>query len=184
MKLNGFEQCLYIVKNRNNGYENRRTLTKPPTSLDSIIARLKGIAQAVKDKVLLEVDFDPQSLECRRCEYKQLCVPAPKALTPIEEASLSAATADWRHGKQLVSKGQELIDRAKEVFETHTKATNILKWRHSGLAIQLVHYKESTMYPKAKLLKVFTEEQLEPCAEVKEAYDQLRVTDLETNGGV
>ena len=175
MEATGLKECLYIVKNRSSGYEDRRVLTKQPTSIDGIIAKLLKVTWA---EGLYPANFDPQSIECRRCNYKHLCVPEVKELTPVAEAGLSAAAKDWRTGKQLVVEGQELVDKAREVFEDHTKATNTPKWQHSGLAIQLVRYNEQKTYPKANLLKVFTEEQLEPASKIKEAYDQLRIDDL------
>jgi len=191
MEATGLRECLYIVKNRSSGYEDRKIITSP-TSFDAIIKGLETITVFAQSGQDLDSElgkklgnFDPQSLECRRCDYKHLCVPEVKELTPIEEAGLSAVAKDWRQGKQLVSEGQELVDKAREVLEAHTRATNILKWRHSGLVIQLIHYKEFKTYPKAKLLKVFTEEQLESASDTKEAYDQLRIDDLlkETSNG-
>lgn len=180
----GLPTALYIVKNRSSGYQNRQTyfMSSLVATYNDTIAKLTRVAQATE---LLEANFDPQSIECRRCEYKHLCVPEARELTPIEDTGLSAAADDWRNGKRLVSEGQELINKAKEIFEEHTRATNILRWQHSGLAIQLVHYKESKQYPKANLLKVFTEQQLEPCIEIKEAFDQLRISDItkEANDG-
>jgi len=97
---------------------------------------------------------------------------------PIEEIGLNAAAEDWRKGKELVTQGQELINKAKEVFEDHTRVTGIDKWRWAELAIALIHVKETLAYPKKKLLEVFTEEQLEPASEIKLPYEYIRVEDL------
>jgi len=184
MGATGLTDALYLVKNRSSGYIDRRELIEAPFELVDIIDELEQIEVSVAKGKLHDVQFDPQHLQCRRCEYKHLCIPEPKELTPIEDSKLALATSEWRQGKLLVEQGQKLIDSAKDIMETHTRATNILKWQHSNLAIQLVHYRETKTYPKANLLKVFTEEQLEPASEVKEAYDQLRITDLEENNSV
>jgi len=179
MEATGLKECLYIVKNRNNGYEDRRILTEKPCELPDI--KLGLVVNYINNKILAPADFDPQSLECRRCEYRHLCLPEPRELTPVEQAGLNSAADKWRQGKQLVSEGQVLIDQAKEVFEDHTIATGIYKWQHQGLAIQLVHYRETKTYPKSKLLSIFTELELEPASEVKEAYNSLRITDMEAS---
>ena len=179
MEATGLKECLYIVKNRNNGYEDRRILTEKPCELPDI--KLGLVVNYINNKMLAPADFDPQSLECRRCEYRHLCLPEPRELTPVEQAGLNSAADKWRRGKQLVSEGQVLIDQAKEVFEDHTIATGIYKWQHQGLAIQLVHYRETKTYPKSKLLSIFTELELEPASEVKGAYDSLRITDMEAS---
>jgi len=181
MEATGLNECLYIVKNRSSGYEDRQVLTEKPSHMTEIIGKFTDVVNHIMGKQLCEGNFDPQSIECRRCEYKKLCIPEPKELTPVEEIVLNVASDDWRHGRELVTEGQKMIDRAKVAFEQHTRATNQPKWSFNKLAIQLVHYKESVTYPKKKLLATFTEEQLEPASQVKDAYDQLRITDLEKN---
>lgn len=187
MEATGLNECLYIVKNRSSGYEDRRIITEQPSNFDAIIGKLADVVQDISNSrpafQLSYAEFDPQSIECRRCEYRKLCIPEPKELTPIDELNLSNAVRDWRDGKDLVAQGQRLIDNAKDTFNDHTRATNIFKWSFNKLAIQLVHYNESVTYLKAKLLKEFTEEQLEPASQVKEAFDQLRITDLEKDNG-
>jgi len=179
MEATGLDECLYIVKNRSSGYEDRQVLTKKPLQMEKIVNDLAFTVNYVKDEELAPADFAPQSIECRRCEYKKLCLPEPKELTPLEQAELEAVCILWRKAKQEMEVAQGRMDEAKTTFRQHTEATGIDKWSFNNLAIQLVHYKESVTYPKKKLLEVFTEEQLKPASQVKEAYDQLRITDLE-----
>lgn len=179
MEATGLEECLYIVKNRSSGYEDKRVLTGKPSHMTVIIGHLTEVVSRTLVNELVPKEFDPQSIECRRCEYKKLCIPEPKELTSVEKTELAISADNWRKGKALIGEGQLLVDLAKNVFEQHTRATNIFKWSFNKLAIQLVHYSESLTYPKSKLLQTFTEEQLKPASQVKEAFDQLRITDLE-----
>ena len=179
METTGLEECLYIVKNRSSGYEDRQVLTRKPIHMTEIIGHLTDVTNHVLSNQSVPREFDPQSLECRRCEYKQLCVPEARELMPIEEAGLTAAAGMWRQGKQLVAEGRELVDKAREVFEDHTMATNIYKWQHSGLAIQMIHTKRES-YEKKELLKFFRPEELEPALKVTE-YNQLRINDLKAD---
>lgn len=180
MEATGLKQCLYIVKNRNSGYIDRQLLTSTPNSIVSIEYKLQQVVKTVRENRLQEAIFDPQSLECRRCRYKEYCIPEPKELSPLQEAELTSAAALWREGKAKMDDGQSLVDAAREVFEQHTKATNVLKWRHSGLAIQLIHSRRES-YEKKELLNLFTIQQLLPALKITE-YDQLRITDLEKEG--
>jgi len=181
MEATRLDECLYIVKNRSSGYEDRQVLTEPPSDFSSVISKLDWIEECIDGKHLAEADFDPQSIECRRCEYKQLCIPEPKELTALEGQALLDITNNWRIGRDLVDRGQKILNEAREALEQHTRATNQTKWSFNKLAIQLVHYKEQVTYPKKKLLEVFTEEQLKPASSTKEAFDQLRITDMEKN---
>lgn len=179
MEATGLNECLYIVKNRSSGYEDRRVLTEKPSKMFDIVLNLTDAFESAKNEELVKRDFDSQSIECRRCEYKKLCIPEPKELTPIEKDKLEAIIAKYRAGKSLEATAKEIISETREALEQHTKATGVDKWSLNELAIQLVHYNESVTYPKVKLLKAFTEEQLEPASQVKEAFDSLRITDLE-----
>lgn len=181
MEATELKECLYIVKNRSSGYEDRQVLTSTPDSMVVIEYKFQQVVEAVQLSKLCQVDLDLDSIECQRCDYKYLCVPEVKELTPLEKADLDFAAKEWRRGKAITEKGQAMIDNAREIFDQHTRATNIFKWQHSGLAIQLVHYNEQKTYPKSKLLQHFTEEQLEPAGQIKEAYDQLRISDMEEN---
>lgn len=175
------DECLYIVKNRSSGYEDRQVLTEKPSQMTEVIGHLTDVTNHILGNELVPREPDLNSIECRRCEYKKLCLPEPKELSAVDKQLLEIAVDYWRDGKIKEAEAKELIDRARRVFEQHTRATNILKWSFSKLAIQLVHYSESVTYPKSKLYQHFTEEQLKPASQVKEAYDQLRITDLEKN---
>lgn len=176
MSTTGHDKCLYIVKNRNSGYIDRKFLAQTPVSMSDILIRLDEVAQSVLGNRLIETDFNSDSIECRRCNYKHLCIPEPVALTFVQEAELDKAAIDWRIGTDMVKHGEAMINEAKDIFERHSRTTKANKWRHNDLAINLTHV-NSGYYKKEKLLKLFTEEQLEPAFEPK-SYDQLRITDL------
>ena len=175
MEATELEEVLYIVKNRSSGYEDRRVITEQPSSLNDIVTKLQEVTQA---KELYPKEFDPNSLECRRCEYKALCAPEQKELVPIQKARLEHAAQIWREGKRLSLQGNLMIDDAKGVFEQHTRATGIDKWRFAELAINLVEVAGRLDYPKGKLLEIFTEEQLKPASVIKLPYEYIRIEDL------
>lgn len=177
MQATGLEETLYIVKNRSSGYEDRQVIKGQPSSFEDILQKLSGIELHIKTNSLVETEYNETSLECRRCAYKALCLPEPKDLLPVEEQVLINATNDWRNGKRLETAGQLLINNAKKILENQSLAT-VRRWTLNNLVINLIQIGESTTYPKAKLLETFTEEQLAPVAEAREAYNQLRITDL------
>jgi hypothetical protein len=78
----------------------------------------------------------------------------------------------------MIEEGQMLVDMARATFEKQAIQNDVLKYQVTSLMISKVYFAPSVAYPKAKLLKQFTVEQLEPCAEHKEASWQLRVNDL------
>jgi len=176
MEATRLEEALYVVKNRSNGYEDKRIITEQPSSLDDIIAKLQEVTQLEN---LYPKEFNPNSLECKRCKYKALCAPEPKELTAVEDARLEHAVMIWREGKRQELQAKLMISDAKAILEEHTKATGIDRWRFNELAIVLIQVKETLAYPKKKLLETFTEEQLKPASEIRLPYEYIKVEDLQ-----
>jgi hypothetical protein len=177
-RADGPMQIRYYVKNRSSGYIDKATLTEPPANFDEIIAKLNRVEDCVRNGVLAEEEYKPDSIQCRRCFYKSLCVPEPKILSAVDEKTLLEACEKWREGSLMVSEGEQLVKDAKEIFKTHTEVSGQKKWKFNELAIIKIDVKESVTYPKANLLKVFTEEQLKPASEIKLPYSYVRIDDL------
>jgi len=164
MEATKLKSCLYIVKNRSSGYEDRQVIEKP-MAMTQIIANLTEANNYYLSGQLVPREPDLNSIECRRCEYKKLCIPEPKELTALEGQALLDITNNWRIGKDLVDKGQKIINEAKEALEEHTRATNQVKWSFNKLAIQLIQVKEGEV------------------AYHRKASEYLKITDLEKNNG-
>lgn len=169
------EQCLYIVKNRNNGYKYQEILTNKPMNILDIIDRLELALFSTEQEVLAPAEFDPTSIECKRCAYSKLCVPEPEKITGISKVVLDKACADWRLGKELMQSGQELIKQAEDAFWSYN--VDLPKWRYNGLAISKSHVKYNN-YDKKLLEATFEPVQLLPAVKVVE-YDRIMVTDIE-----
>jgi len=147
--------------------------------IDEIINRLTEVASSVAEGKLFPAEFDIMSIECRRCEYKNLCIPEPTELDKATKEQLDKAVEDIRLGNRLVAEGKEFYDKGKAILKNHTKASNLRKWTYNNLAILLVNVKENVTYPKEALLAKYGEQELADIAKVKEAYDYLRLDDLE-----
>jgi hypothetical protein len=175
----GMSTALYIVKNRSSGYIDRQVIREDSmlTTFESIDNKIAHIEECVAIGTLVDINYDPDSIECRRCGYKSLCVPEPKVFNTVPESKLLEASENWRKGKELKAQAKALIDGAKEVFLSQTEASGQKKWRFNELAIVKIEVKEQTTYPKAKLLEVFTEEQLKPASEIKLPYSYVRIDD-------
>lgn len=178
MEATGLGRCLYIVKNRSSGYKDTNMFLQKPLAISSILGKLYEVASAINKGELVVANFNPYSVECRRCEYQDICAPEVKELSALEGQALLDITGNWRIGRDLIKKGEAIIKEAKECLEEHTRASGQISWKFNELSIQLVQYNDSITYPKARLLEVFTEKQLEPAAEVKKGYELLRIVDL------
>jgi hypothetical protein len=110
--------------------------------------------------------------ECKTCSYSKMCQ------AKFNEEELTLAKEQWLDGQRMINEGEMLVDMARKTFEDQAIKNDVLKYQVTSLMISRVYIAPYTTYPKAKLLKQFTIEQLEPCAEKKEAVWQLRVNDL------
>ena len=175
MEATGLKEALYIVKNRNSGYVDRKIITKQPSSMDDIIAKLANVALA---KELYAGEIDVNSVECRQCLFKYLCLKTKEDMTKATEAELLEASKEWREGTALTEQGEALVKKAKEKFSEHTIASGIDRWRFDDLVVNLVKVRETISYPKDKLQGIFTAEQLKPASVVHPAYEYIKVQDL------
>lgn len=151
--------CMYLVKNRSSGYIDHQILVAIPLYSEAIRDNLLPVANAIASEQLPEVEFDPASIQCKRCRYRMLCVPKPRDISQgINEAEVMQATIDWRKGKAMADEGQKLMNNAKGILLNNTTLEE-RKWSFNGLLINLVHIKEHDKHYKEQ--------------------DQLRINDLE-----
>jgi len=135
----------YIVKNRSNGYVDRKCHGIPFEAehyFDATINSLHAVVDCIEQNKLVDVECDMSTIRCKRCPYKQLCVPTKEEMTVQDEKVLIAAAKDYRIGKAMADEAKRLLDSAKKTFEEHTIASGQKQWRFDNLAISYVTVKE------------------------------------------
>lgn len=154
-------KALYIVKNRNNGYIDRREITSTPMDINNIFKKLIEVEEYVSQGKLYPADYDSTNVNCRRCVYKHYCI-EPVHVTEQELPVLLAAVANWRKGTALVKEGESLQAEAKDTFMQHTLATNKDKWTFEHLAFNLIQA-NGFKYDKEMLKEYLTEDEYDKC---------------------
>jgi len=162
MEATGLRECLYLVKNRSSGYTDRQTLIKQPAILSEITDRIASIVQSVQNGELYPVECDFSTIRCKRCFYKQFCIPTKEEMTVQDEKVLLKAAEDWRKGDKLLNEGKVLIADSKKIFEEHTIAAGLKKWSFANLAINNITVKEH-----------------EVPARIQKEYNYIRIDDTE-----
>ena len=168
----------YYVKNRSSGYIDTFTTSESPAIFQEIIDKITKIEESVARGELIEREYLPESLECKRCRYKAICIPSLAGEKSISIESLSNACEKWRMGQLMINKGDQLVKEAKEVFITQGEVSGLKKWKYDNIIVNKIDVKESVTYSKGRLLQIFTEEQLKPASEIKLPYSYLRIDDL------
>jgi len=171
MSATGIDEALYVVKNRNTGYIDRMTIKGIVSDPKAIVTKLAEVEYHVAQGNLAPAEFDPQSIQCQRCNYQHLCVTKPEP-TEVDIAQLDKAVDQWRRGKQMADEGKVLMENADLTLGNYAARLDTKRFIHNDLVVQLIHTRRES-YSKKKLLETFTAEQLAPALEVRE-YDQLR----------
>jgi len=175
--------CRLIVKNRNtgttHGLDPRDTgyfFSTPPLAMENILYTLGLVAQSIQAKELYEgVQFDPDSLECKRCRYAALCTPPPPVLPEAQEAELRQAVADYRAAKAVADAAGETIDKVRNLLKQYTESSPTHSVMFDDLVAK-VYPVRFVSYPKAEVEALLDKETLQRIAKVTERLD-LRITD-------
>ena len=172
--------ALYVVKNRSSGYTDQFIMPQPPSDFELVISKLIAVEASVANGVLYEADFDPSSIECKRCNFRdQICLVNKEQLEPAIEATLIEAVKQVREGNALIAQGKELYDAGKKTLANHAEAVSPDK-KHifdiDNMHVSRFNVKRVT-YPKANIESAFDKSIFEPLQSISE-YWQTNVQDL------
>ena len=162
-------------------------MTTPPSDYNLVISKLIAVERAVSEDKLYEADFDPSSIECKRCNFRdQICLVNEEQLEPAIEATLLEAVKQVREGNALIVQGKELYDIGKKTLANHAEAVSPDK-KHifdiDNMHVSRFNVRRVT-YPKTNIESAFSKDIYEPLQSISE-YWQTNVQDLrkvEENG--
>jgi len=116
---------VYLYKDRSGGYLDKQVLNHAPSDFNLIRAKLDAIAISVANDALYEADFDPSSIECKRCNFRdQICLAEKEQLTKATEKALLEAVEQCREGTTLITKGETLYKEGKKTLGNHCEAVS------------------------------------------------------------
>lgn len=177
----GLDKVRYLVKNRNNGYLEDKTATLDElggtSRLGIITRRLADVNNHVDLNTLVDCEYNPEKIECRRfCEFRHHCMPPPPVLAEDQEAELTQATTDWRRGKALIEEGEALVEPAKAILRLYTELTPDHKMIFDNV-LSTVYPVHKVSYPKKEVEARLPTDILAEIAKVEDRWD-CRITDL------
>jgi len=190
------EGIVYLVKNRSSGYLYKEVTRKPPSDVNIIISKLNAVEQSVQEGQLYPAEYDPASIECKRCPFReQLCLlgKGKEELTIATEKELRVAALSCREGMKLIGQGEELYQAGKAALSSHAEAVSPDKKYIFEIEKMLTSryrvpsYGDRITYPKAGVEQaiqdgVVTEAQASQFRETKPGGWQVRIEDLENPG--
>ncbi len=177
MRANKLDRCLYYVKNRNTGYKDVKELIGPPLDPDMIIADLESMVKAVMETgAIVEANFDPTTIECRRCLYKHLCTPETKVPDDYTRGELDGLVELWRTGKTKSDEGEAQMETAKARFKEIMQLLETEKLNHNKLLIQIIH-RHNESWNGSYLKTVLSKEEVEAALKISDS-SYPRIIDL------
>jgi hypothetical protein len=169
--------CLYVVKNRNSGFTDRKMLLRardiPMGSLQAILDKLSYIEELAQRGEYVEATFDPESFECRMCEYTSRCIPIYEPSLQ-DSQKLTEAVSKYREGKKLEEESEQLIEAAKQVFIEHTEASKQIRWKFDNIAVRQQNGRSSL--DRSVIEKYLTAEQVKEATKYGKPF--LVITDM------
>ena len=168
---------LFVVKNRDTGEIIKTRLDKPPMLIDDILSKLNTVELYVRDGELPPEEFDEKRQACRWCHYRYLCTkPEPESEVKVEELpSLLEAAELYKEGKAFEELATERLDQAKSVFLTHSKTTNIDKFKVGGVSVSYLGTRQRQYLDEAKLKELVSGDILKQVYKMGKPWDDLRV---------
>ena len=176
MEATGLKEALYIVKNRSTGYKDIQIITEPPSSFNTIVARLAQIEWFAQTSELYQKEFDPNNWECKRCEYRNHCMPPLPVLAEDQEKQLAEAVDKWREGKTLAIEGSILMDAAKVTLRGYTELTPTQKIVFNQLAVS-IYAVHTVKYLREDVEKLLSPDVLKGIAKITDS-SSCRIDDL------
>ena len=170
------DKTIYIVKNRSTGYKDIQVIKEPPSNIHDIEMKLLRVESLVPAGELCQEEFDPNNWECKRCEYRQHCMPPLPVLAEDQEKALFEAVEKWRKGKILATEGYALMDNAKVTLRGYAELTPTQKLIFNGLATS-IYSVHTVSYPRTEVEKLLSPDALAEIAKITDRQD-CRIDDL------
>jgi len=186
MMVGHFEECLYIIKNRDIGAKIEFTLTLKQDpwikdEFENVLSNIRLVESILKEnKPMNEVPFfySPENPDCGFCSFKKLCIEKVSDEFPgLPESILKSAVEDYRKGFLLEKEGSDLMYKSKAIFKDQLDLTQKRKLETSNLVYSQVNVKGKKSYPLNNLLEFFSIQQLDRAAKYSEPYSFIRVDD-------
>lgn len=134
----GEDSVTYAVKDRSGGARHLYVTKGGQSSVPDVIEKLTMVVQYVTDGELAPAEFDPTSIECRRCQYRAtLCSPAKLVVT---DAKVIEAAADYLEGSAMRKLGNELTESAKKILVGFAQQNNMARWDAGPYSVSYSHY--------------------------------------------
>lgn len=162
---------VYAVKDRSNGARRLYVIKGEQSSMPAIVDKLQEVVYFTSKGQLAPAEYDIDSIECRRCEFRiQLCAPIK---AQVDDAVIEQAAANYIEGRAMEKEGKALADEAKDLLVKFANDKGYNRWDVGGYTVSYSHYPRETISIK-RLGELMPREQFEEAISVSNI-DRVRV---------
>jgi hypothetical protein len=128
------EQLSFLAtKDRSGGTRNLYVIGKDPVSMASIKEQLKQVAEHATLGDLVPTPFNPESLECRRCQFRSTeCL---VRLPQVDDNDVVVAAQDYLDGKEQEAMGKLLKEQSRDTLIAYAKRKQLNRWDCGGSTV-------------------------------------------------
>lgn len=184
MCVGNYENCEYIVKNRESGQRlvshfNINNDTWIREEFQSVLNKITEVENLALSGRLYDAKYDYNSIACRRCyQYKYICEESKKELNEVDKAVISENIQIWRANKHKLEDAKQAIEVCQSIFDEYMTANQLYKIIQDNIIMQKVTVRQTVNYPLANLLKVFSREQLKAAESIREEYSYIKIMEI------
>ena len=164
---------VHVVKDRSGGARRAYFIKGERASMPAIEEKLDTVSQYISHGQLAPADYNPEHIECRRCEFrKDLCGPAK---IEVNEIDVAEAITDYIKGRAMEKEGGILADSAKAVLVAFALKRELSRWVTNGKTVYYSNYPRESISVK-RLLEILPREAFESAISVSDI-DRIRIVD-------
>lgn len=171
----GLDAAAYAVKDRSGGARRLYIMREGRSSIADIIEKLGTVVWYATEGELAPAEFDPTSIECRRCQYRATLCSSTKVV--VTDVKVIEAAADYLEGSTMRKLGDDLAQSAKEVLVGFAQQNNVIRWNAGPYSVSYSHYPRESISIK-RLGAIMPREAFEEAISVSEV-DRVRVVSSE-----
>lgn len=169
---------VYAVKDRSNGARRLYIIKGEQAPMPAIINKLQEVVYFTSRGQLAPAEYDIDSIECRRCEFRvQLCAPIK---VQVSDAVVEQAAANYLEGRAMEREGGALADEAKGILVKFAQDKSYTRWDVGNYTVSYSHYPRETISIK-RLEAIMPREQFEEAIGVSEI-ERVRVVNNSKEG--
>lgn len=178
MEATKLNTALYIVKNRNSGFTERKIIIGSPLKFEDIWNRLLYVTTCVRQNKLAESVYNPESIECYYCNIVKDCI-KEIAINPIAQTEFIEALKTREITEDSIKELDKTVKSSERKIKDFLIGLNLSKIRVDGYSVSFSQNNTRVTYSKDSLIYAgVTEDQLKLAENRSLPFDKLYIRNL------